>query len=116
MKILDRYWNEDGQPFLFQNEQILITAPGVTPKVLSGLNIKIKDVKKGILYISNLRLIFVCEVKKKAKDPRHKYDGFSIFYTDIHSASLVGKGSLKIECVLEKGKIRSVSSSSMWSI
>ncbi len=107
MKILDRYWNEDGQPFLFQNEQILLTAPGVTPKVLSGLNIKLKDLKKGTLYISNIRLIFVCEVKSKAKDPRLKFDGFSIFYTDVSAASLVGKGSLKIETILEKGTIKS---------
>ncbi|NVM52365.1 MAG: hypothetical protein HWN66_01595 [Candidatus Helarchaeota archaeon] len=104
---MDRYWNEEGQPFLFQDEQILLTAPGVTPRVVSGLNIKLKDLKKGTLYVSNLRLIFICQMKKKAKDPRLMYDGFSLFYSDVNSASLVGKGSLKIEAVLEKGTLKS---------
>ncbi|MHA1278713.1 MAG: hypothetical protein ACTSQI_08580 [Candidatus Helarchaeota archaeon] len=104
---MDRYWNEDGQPFMFQDEQILITAPGVTPKVVSGLNIKLKDLTKGTLYISNLRIIFVCKVKKKAKDPRMLYDGFSLFYSDVNSASITPKGSLKIECIIEKGTLKS---------
>ncbi len=104
---MDRYWDEEGRPFLFQDEQILITAPGVTPRVVSGLNIKLKDLKKGTLYISNLRLIFVCKVKNKAKDPRMMYDGFSLFYSDVNSATITAKGSLKIECILEKGTLKS---------
>ena len=107
MIILDRYWNEEGQPFLFQDEQVLLTAPGVTPRVVSGLNVKIKDLKTGTLFITNIRLIFICQVKKKAKDPRLMYDGVSIFYSDVDKASIVGKGSLKIECILEKGTLRS---------
>jgi len=107
MVILDRYWQEDGKPFLFQNEQVLLTAAGVTPKVVSGLNIKIKNLKKGTLYITNLRLVFICQVKKKAKDPRMMYDGFSLFYSDVNKASIVGKGSLKIEAILEKGTLKS---------
>ncbi|NVM27519.1 MAG: hypothetical protein HWN65_01645 [Candidatus Helarchaeota archaeon] len=104
---MDRYWQDDGKPFLFQNEQVLLTAPGVTPKVVSGLNIKLKDLKKGTLYISNLRMIFICEVKKKAKDPRLRFDGFSIFYSDVDSAKIVGKGSLKVEAILDKGTLKS---------
>jgi len=104
---MDRYWQEDGRPFLLQNEQVLITAPGVTPRVLSGLNIKLKELKAGTLYITNLRLTFICEMNKKAKDPRMRFDGFSIFYSDISSAAIVGKGSLKVECVLEKGALKS---------
>ncbi|MFX1295631.1 MAG: hypothetical protein ACFFD2_12370 [Promethearchaeota archaeon] len=104
---MDRYWNEEGKPFLFQNEQILITAPGVSPRVVSGLNIKLKNLTKGTLYISNLRIIFVCRVKKKAKDPRMMYDGFSIFYSDVNSALITQKGSLKVECILEKGTLKS---------
>ncbi|MHA1267773.1 MAG: hypothetical protein ACTSRS_21235 [Candidatus Helarchaeota archaeon] len=104
---MDRYWQEDGKPFLFQNEQVLLTATGVTPRVVSGLNIKIKDLKKGTLYVTNLRLIFICQMKKKAKDPRLMYDGFSLFYSDVNSAAIVGKGSLKIEAILEKGTIKS---------
>jgi len=104
---MDRYWQEDGRPFLLQNEQVLITAPGVTPRVVSGLNIKLKELKAGTLYITNLRLTFVCEMNKKAKDPRLRFDGFSIFYSDISSAKIVGKGSLKVECVLEKGTLKS---------
>lgn len=104
---MDRYWQEDGKPFLFQNEQVLLTAAGVSPKVVSGLNVKLKDLKTGTLYITNLRLVFICEVKKKAKDPRLRWDGFSIFYSDINSATIVGKGSLKVEAVLEKGTLKS---------
>jgi len=104
---MDRYWQEDGRPFLLQNEQVLITAPGVTPRVVSGLNIKLKELKAGTLYITNLRLTFVCEMNRKAKDPRLRFDGFSIFYSDISSAAIVGKGSLKVECILEKGTLKS---------
>ncbi|TFG04320.1 MAG: hypothetical protein EU536_04860 [Promethearchaeota archaeon] len=104
---MDRYWEDDGKPFLFQNEQVLLTAAGVTPKVMSGLNIKLKDFDKGTLYVTNIRLVFICQVKKKAKDPRLMWDGFSLFYSDVDSASIVGKGSLKIEAVLEKGTLRS---------
>jgi hypothetical protein len=107
MGTLDRYWNEEGQPFMFDSEQIMLTAPGVTPKVVSGLNIKLKDLKKGTLYISSLRIIFICKVKKKAKDPRLMFDGFSLFYSDIDAASITPKGSLKIECILEKGTLKS---------
>jgi hypothetical protein len=104
---MDRYWQDDGRPFLLQNEQVLITAPGVTPRVLSGLNVKLKELKAGTLYITNMRLIFVCEMNKKAKDPRMKFDGFTLFYSDVNKASIVGKGSLKVECVLEKGTLKS---------
>ena len=104
---MDRYWQDDGRPFLLQNEQVLITAPGVTPRVLSGLNVKLKDLKAGTLYITNIRLIFVCEINQKAKDPRMRFDGFSLFYSDVNAASIVGKGSLKVECVLEKGTLKS---------
>lgn len=104
---MDRYWQDDGRPFLLQNEQVLITAPGVTPRVLSGLNVKLKELKAGTLYITNLRLIFVCEINAKAKDPRMKFDGFTLFYSDVNKASIVGKGSLKVECVLEKGTLKS---------
>jgi hypothetical protein len=104
---MDRYWQDDGRPFLLQNEQVLITAPGVTPRVLSGLNVKLKDFKAGTLYITNMRLIFVCEMNQKAKDPRMRFDGFTLFYSDVNAASIVGKGSLKVECVLEKGTLKS---------
>jgi len=104
---MDRYWQDDGRPFLLQNEQVLITAPGVTPRVMSGLNVKLKELKAGTLYITNMRLIFVCEMNKKAKDPRMRFDGFSLFYSDVNAAAIVGKGSLKVECVLEKGTLKS---------
>jgi hypothetical protein len=104
---MDRYWQDDGRPFLLQNEQVLITAPGVTPRVMSGLNVKLKELKAGTLYITNMRLIFVCETNKKAKDPRMRFDGFSLFYSDVNAAAIVGKGSLKVECVLEKGTLKS---------
>ncbi len=104
---MDRYWQDDGRPFLLQNEQVLITAPGVTPRVMSGLNVKLKELKAGTLYITNMRLIFVCEMNKKAKDPRMRFDGFSLFYSDVNAAAIVGKGSLKVECMLEKGTLKS---------
>ncbi|MDD1779075.1 MAG: hypothetical protein LUQ65_12990 [Candidatus Helarchaeota archaeon] len=104
---MDRYWQDDGRPFLLQNEQVLITGPGVTPRVLSGLNVTLKELKAGTLYITNMRLIFVCETNKKAKDPRMRFDGFTLFYSDVKAASIVGKGSLKVECVLEKGTLKS---------
>ncbi len=96
---MDRFWGNDGQPLLYEGEKHIISADNIKISEVSK-GIKSKEFKSGTLYVTNVRVIFISLVKKKADLIGEKYNGVSIFYSDITNAERVGPGgrSLKIEC------------------
>ncbi|TFF90257.1 MAG: hypothetical protein EU548_03915 [Promethearchaeota archaeon] len=104
---MDRFWGQDGQPLLYEGERLIISADKVKIGGTSKGDSKLKSLNKGSLYVTNVRVIFISIVKKKADLISEKYDGLSIFYTDITNAERVGPGgrSLKIECQYKKHKL-----------
>ncbi|MHA1271653.1 MAG: hypothetical protein ACTSPY_17810 [Candidatus Helarchaeota archaeon] len=97
---MDRFWGNNGEPLLYEGERSIISAENVKIGETSKGDPKLGHLKQGTLYVTNVRLVFISLVKKKAKLISEKYDGLSIFYSDITNAERVGPGgrSLKIEC------------------
>jgi rubrerythrin len=98
--IMDRFWGMQGEPLLYEGERQIISADNIKIGGTSKGDSKLKDLNKGSFYVTNVRVIFISMVKKKAKLVSEKYDGLSIFYSDMANAEKVGPGgrSLKIEC------------------
>ncbi|MBD3227534.1 MAG: hypothetical protein GF329_05025 [Candidatus Lokiarchaeota archaeon] len=103
---MDRFWGQDGQPLLYEGERLTISAEKVKIGGTSKGDSKLKSLKKGSLYVTNVRVIFISMVNKKANLIGEKFDGLSIFYSDVTNAERVGPGgrSLKIECQYKKHK------------
>ncbi|MHA1311674.1 MAG: hypothetical protein ACTSQO_12245 [Candidatus Helarchaeota archaeon] len=97
---MERFWGNNGEPLLYEGERSIISAQNVKIGETSRGDPKFKTLKQGTLYVTNVRIIFISLIKKKAKLISEKYDGLSIFYSDITNAERVGPGgrSLKIEC------------------
>lgn len=104
----DRFWDKVGRPYVLEGETIHHSIPEVR---ISGSShskslMEIGDLKYGDLYVTNTRLIFIGEVRK-AKDPRQKFDGLSIFYHDIDELGKVEKNKFSVLCVFKKGRFSS---------
>jgi len=104
---MDRFWGNHGEPLLYEGERIIVQADGVKIGETSKGDAKLKKLKQGTFYVTNIRIIFISLVNKKAKLVGEKYDGLSIFYSDISNAERVGPGgrSLKVECVYKTLKV-----------
>jgi len=109
IKFSDRYWDSSGRPFILEGETIHHSVPEVriSGSAASKSLMDIGNLKDGDLYVTNTRLIFIGEVDKKAKDPRQKFDGLSIFYDDVTELGKVEKEKFSVLCVFKKGRFRS---------
>ncbi|NHI93281.1 MAG: hypothetical protein EAX96_12355 [Candidatus Lokiarchaeota archaeon] len=100
----DRYWNDDGQPFIFEGETIEISIPNVSigGTYSSKNELNISDLKEGELYITTNRIIFISKIKETQKI-RESYDGVSIFLEDIESMKREKK-KFSLLCNIKSGK------------
>ena len=97
---MDRFWGQNGEPLLYEGEKSVISADKIKIGETSKGDSKLKNLKQGTLYVTNVRIVFISLIKKKAKLISEKFDGLSIFYSDITNAERIGPSgrSLKIEC------------------
>jgi len=100
----DRYWDDEGQPYLFENEEIEYSVPGVKlgGTYQSKNEFEIEDLKEGELYITSNRIIFIGKIRESQKT-RENYDGISIFLQDIESLKSE-KQKFSVLCNIKSGK------------
>jgi len=100
----DRYWDDNGQPYLFEGEEIEYSVSGVKigGTYQSKNELEIEDLKEGELYITSNRVLFIGKVRDSQKT-RENYDGISIFLQDIESLKSEKK-KFSVLCNIRSGK------------
>jgi len=100
----DRYWDDDGQPYIFEGEVIEFSISNVTigGTYTSKNELDIDKLKEGELYITTNRVIFIGKIRESARN-RENYDGVSIFLQDIESMKREKK-KFSILCNVKSGK------------
>lgn len=100
----DRYWDDAGQPFIFEGETIEISVPNVTigGTFTSKNELNIDDLKEGELYVTTNRVIFIGKIRESKKG-RENFDGVSIFLEDLESMKREKK-KFSMLCNVRSGK------------
>ncbi len=100
----DRYWDDEGQPYIFEGEEIEFSVPKVKigGTYSSKSEMEIEELKEGELYVTTNRMIFIGKIRDSQKS-REKFDGISIFLQDIESMK-VEKSKFSVLCNIKSGK------------
>jgi len=100
----DRYWDDNGQPFIFEGETIEISVPNVSigGTYTSKNELDVEDLKEGELYITTNRVVFIGKVRESKKE-RENFDGVSIFLEDLESMKREKK-KFSLLCNVKSGK------------
>ena len=100
----DRYWDDEGQPYLFEGEVIEYSVPEIKlgGTYQSKNELEIEDLKEGELYITSNRILFIGKIRDSQKS-RENYDGISIFLQDIESLKSE-KSKFSVLCNIKSGK------------
>ena len=104
MNLSDRYWDDNGQPYIFEGETIEISVSNVNigGSFTSRNELDIEDLKEGDLYITTNRVIFISKIRESQKG-RENFDGVSIFLEDLESMKREKK-KFSLLCNVRSGK------------